>query len=280
MITDYILTRMSGIRVRDIIDILLVAILIYKMIKMLRGTRAEQLSKGIIFLLVLTYVSGELEIYTVNWILTNLMTLGLVAILIVFQPELRRGLEYLGRRSTFRRSLGAPSKKKSKVVGEISAAVASLSRQKIGALIVIERQTGLNEIAETGTQIDGYVTSGLLINIFIPNTPLHDGAVIIKGDRVVAAACFLPLSDNQSISKELGTRHRAAIGMSERSDALSLVVSEETGSISIAEGGVISRHLDIPTLEDILQEVYDPNIEKGMDWLNKLGGGFDDEKEE
>lgn len=277
---DYIVTQMSGIRIRDIIDILLVAILIYNVIRMLRGTRAEQLSKGIIFLLVLTEVSNRLEIYTVNWILTNLMTLGMVAILIVFQPELRRGLEYLGRSSTFHKTIGSNGKHKSKVVGEISAAVASLSRQKIGALIVMEKQTGLNEIAATGTPVDGYVTTGLLINIFIPNTPLHDGAVIIKDDRIVAAACFLPLSDNQGISKELGTRHRAAIGMSEKSDSLSIIVSEETGSISIAENGKISRHLDIPTLEDILQELYDPNMDKNLDWLNKWGGGYDDKKQE
>lgn len=277
---DYIMTQISGIRVRDIIDILLVAILIYNVIRMLRGTRAEQLSKGIIFLLILTEVSNRLEIYTVNWILTNLMTLGMVAILIVFQPELRRGLEYLGRSSTFHKNLGSPTKQKSEIVGEISAAIASLSRQKIGALIVMEKQTGLNEIAETGTKIDGFVTSGLLINIFIPNTPLHDGAVIIKGDRIVAAACFLPLSDNQGISKELGTRHRAAIGMSERSDSMSIIVSEETGSISIAENGKISRHLDIATLEDILQELYEPTIERSMDWLGKWGGNYDNKKQE
>lgn len=275
----FLLTRASGIRIQDIADVLLVAILIYNVIKMLKGTRAEQLSKGIIFLLVLTQVSKKLEIYTVNWILNNLMTLGMVAILIVFQPELRRGLEYLGRRSTFKGVLGSSKTEKSQVVQELTEAIASLSRQKIGALIVLERQTGLNEIVDTGTRIDGYVSSALLINIFIPNTPLHDGAVIIKGDRVVAAACFLPLSDNQGISKELGTRHRAAIGMSERSDALCLIVSEETGSISIAEEGIISRHLDIPTLEGILEEHYKPALDKKVDWLNRFGGKQDEEGE-
>ncbi len=274
---DFFMSRVTGLRIRDFIDIFIVAVLIYNLIRMLRGTRAEQLSKGIIVLLILTQLSKALEIYTVNWLLTNFMTLGLVAILIVFQPELRRGLEFVGRTSSLRKAFGsrAPSGEV-KTVREITDAIASLSRQKIGALIVLEQQTGLGEIADTGTRIDGYVSSGLLINIFIPNTPLHDGAVLIKGDRVVAAACFLPLSDSQQISKELGTRHRAAIGMSERSDSVSLIVSEETGAISIAQNGTISRHLDIATLEEILTDLYRPKIESIS--LPSRFGGHDEEK--
>ena len=248
------------ISIRDIIDITIIAIITYNALKLIKGTRAEQLSKGILVILVLTKLSEWFKLYTINWLLNNIMTWGFVAILIVFQPELRRGLEFIGRTSSLRNK-SSNKNDLPEVVKEITEAVASLSRQKIGALIIFQRKTGLNEIVETGTKVDGYVSSGLLINIFIPNTPPHDGAVIIKGDRVVAAACFLPLSDNANISKELGTRHRAGIGITERSDALALMVSEETGSISIAEDGVISRYLDIPTLEKILGDMYNPSID-------------------
>lgn len=240
-------------------DILIVAVVIYKLFTLIKETRAEQLIKGIGVLLVLTKVSEWLELYTINWILANAMTVGTLAILIVFQPELRRGLEYIGRSRFFSKSLiEIRGESMSRVVDEIVEATASLSRQKIGALMVLERQTGLNEVVETGTKIGGTVTSDLLINIFIPNTPLHDGAVIIKDDIIKAAACFLPLTDSSTVSKELGTRHRAAIGISERSDSLSIVVSEETGAISIAENGVISRYLDSKTLRQILLDMYKP----------------------
>lgn len=240
-------------------DVLIVAMVIYKLYKLLRETRAEQLAKGIVVLLVLTYVSEWMELYTINWILNNAMTVGTLALLIVFQPELRRGLEYIGRSRFFTKSfIEIRGESLSNVVDEIVEAVASLSRQKIGALIVMERQTGLNEVVETGTRIDGLVTSDLLINIFIPNTPLHDGAVIIKDDKIKAAACFLPLTDNSGLSKELGTRHRAALGISERSDGLAIIVSEETGAISTAENGSIARYLDTKTLHQILTDMYKP----------------------
>lgn len=253
----------TNIRIRDIIDILLVAVLIYKLFTLIKETRAEQLTKGIVTLLLLTKISDWLELFTINWILNKAMTVGTLAILIVFQPELRRGLEYIGRGSYFTKSfVEMRGENFSKTVNEIVDATASLSRQKIGALIVLERKTGLNEVAETGTEINGLVSSNLLINIFIPNTPLHDGAVIIKEDRIKAAACFLPLTDNSDLSKELGTRHRAAIGISERSDSLALIVSEETGAISIAESGKIARHLDTKTLEQILLNMYKPKEDK------------------
>ncbi|MGN9165728.1 diadenylate cyclase CdaA [Tissierellaceae bacterium HCP3S3_D8] len=248
---------------RDVIDILLVAVILYKLFTLIKETRAEQLTKGIVVLLVLTKLSEWAELLTINWILANAMTLGALAILIVFQPELRRGLEYIGRSRFLTKSLiEIRGESLSKVVEEIVEAAASLSRQKIGALIVIERQTGLNEVADTGTKINGLVSSDLLINIFIPNTPLHDGAVIIKDDRIKAAACFLPLTDNTGLSKELGTRHRAALGISERSDSLSIIVSEETGAISVAENGTISRYLDTKTLTQILLDMYKPDADK------------------
>ena len=256
---QYIKDLFLNIRIRDIFDILIVAMAFYKILMLIRETRAEQLTKGIFMLFALTKVSEWLELYTLNWILDTTMTVGLIAILIVFQPELRRGLEYIGRSRFFTKSfMEIKSESLSEVFNEIVDAVASLSRQKIGALIVIERETGLSEVVETGTRIDGKVSSDLLINIFIPNTPLHDGAVIIKDDKIKAAGCFLPLTDNMSLSKDLGTRHRAALGISERSDCLAIVVSEETGSISIAERGSLARYLDSKTLKQILIDMYKP----------------------
>jgi len=248
-----------NLRVRDIIDILIVALVFYKLFMLIRETRAEQLTKGIFALFVFTKLSEWLELYTINWLLKQVMTVGTLAILIVFQPELRRALEYIGRSRFFTKSfVEVKDENISQVVEEIVEAVASLSRQKIGALIVIERKTGLSEIIETGTKIDGKVSSDLLINIFIPNTPLHDGAVIIKEDMIKAAGCFLPLTDNMSLSKDLGTRHRAALGISEKSDGLAIVVSEETGAISIAENGSLARYLDTKTLRQILIDMYKP----------------------
>lgn len=258
---DRILNYFSLIGIRDIIDITIVALFIYFVLKLIRGTRAEQLARGILVILVLFKISQVLQLHTVNWLMYNLIALGFMAILIVFQPELRRGLEFLGRSSSIRNNFSSKKETIPITVQEICDAVASLSRQKIGALIIFERQTGLNEIIETGTEIDGLISSGLLINIFIPNTPLHDGAVIVKGEKIIAAACFLPLSDSTSISKELGTRHRAGIGITEKSDCLALMVSEETGSISIAENGVISRYLDLETLQSILLNLYSPAVE-------------------
>lgn len=254
---------LSNVRMRDVIDIVIVALVFYKLFTLIKETRAEQLTKGIFVLLVLTKISEWLELFTINWILNNAMTVGTLALLIVFQPELRRGLEYIGRSRLLSKSLiEIKGESLTEVVEDILEAVASLSRQKIGALIVLERQTGLNEVAQTGTSIDGFVSSDLLINIFIPNTPLHDGAVIIKENKIKAAACFLPLTENSGLSKELGTRHRAALGISERSDSISIVVSEETGGISIAENGSIARHLDIKTLKAILTDMYKPDEDK------------------
>lgn len=252
-------TVFSNLRIADLIDIIIVAAVFYKLFKLIRETRAEQLTKGIFALFIFAKVSGLLKLYTIKWILESATTVGVIALPIIFQPELRRGLEYIGRSRFFTKSfLEIKGESLSRTVDEIVEACASLSRQKIGALIVLERQTGLNEVVETGTKINGEVSSNLLINIFIPNTPLHDGAVIIKEDIIKAAACFLPLTENMNLSKELGTRHRAALGISERSDSLSIIVSEETGAISIAENGTIARHLDSQTLKQILTDMYKP----------------------
>ena len=256
-VPDYFFHAITNIRIQDIIDILVIAVIIYKILDFLRETRAEQLIKGIAILLVLTEVSKWMQLYTVNYLLSNFLTVGAFAIIVVFQPELRRGLEHLGRSRIFPKNiLDLQKTDASDTVEAITSAVASLARQKIGAIIVIERSVGLKDLIETGTTIDGLVTPELLINIFIPNTPLHDGAVIIRHNKVVAAGCFLPLSDNMTINKEMGTRHRAALGISEKSDSLSIVVSEETGVISIAEAAQISRYLDVETLEGILKRIY------------------------
>ncbi len=268
-----------NVGIRDIIDILIVAVLFYKLFSLIKETRAEQLMKGIVAFFVFAKVSEILKLYTINWILEKTMTVGVIAILIMFQPELRRGLEHLGRSRFFTKSLlDIRAENMNKKVDEIVNAAASLSRQKIGALIVFERETGLKDIIETGTKIEGLVSSDLLINIFIPNTPLHDGAVIIKDDIIKAAACFLPLTENKNLSKELGTRHRAALGISERSDILAVVVSEETGAISVTENGEISRYIDTQTLKQILTNMYnkkEKNEEKMANWGNK-----DDEQRE
>lgn len=272
---EFIKGLFINLRLKDIVDIFIVAMAFYKLFKLIRETRAEQLTKGIIALFVFTKVSDWLQLYTVYWILDKTMTVGILALIIVFQPELRRALEYIGRSNFFTKSfIEIKDESLSQLVEEIVEAVASLSRQKIGALIVIERTTGLSEVIETGTRIDGKVSSDLLINIFIPNTPLHDGAVIVKEDIIKAAGCFLPLTENTSLSKDLGTRHRAALGISEKSDSLSIIVSEETGAISIAENGSLARYLDTKTLRQILMDMYKPKDQKSTfiaKWRRKDG---------
>lgn len=242
---------------KDLFDMALVAFVFYKLYTLIRETRAEQLIKGILVLLIATQASEWLQLHVINWILRNTIQVGLIALLIVFQPELRRALEYIGRTRFLTKSIiDIEDEEIRMAVEEIVEAMGSLSRQKIGALLVILNETGLNEVLETGTIINGKVSRGLLINIFIPNTPLHDGAAVIKKNEILAAGCLLPLTENQNLSKELGTRHRAGIGISERSDAIAVIVSEETGAISIAENGKIKRFLDIDTLRNHLLKIY------------------------
>jgi diadenylate cyclase len=262
---DQVIEIFSNIGIRDIIDMTIVAVVFYKLYMLIRETRAEQLIKGLLILLVATKLSEWAKLYVINYILKNTMTLGLIALLIVFQPELRRALEYLGRSRLLSKSIVELADEESdRKTKEITDAVASLSRQKIGALIILERETGINDVIETGTIIEGKISSSLLINIFIPNTPLHDGAVVIRGDKIMAAGCFLPLSENPGLSKELGTRHRAGIGITESSDAIAIMVSEETGAISVANRGKLSRFLDIDTLSTIIKDAYDADQNKSL----------------
>lgn len=251
-----------NIRLLDILDILIVAAVLYKLIKIIRGTRAVQLIQGLAVIFIAAAISRWLELYTINWLLRNTITLILVALPIVFQPELRRALEQLGRGKLLTEPINFLGKEDDRDLQQIAKAIVlavmSLARSKTGALIVMERKTGLSDFVETGVAIEGVVSTELLGNIFVPNTPLHDGAVIIRGDRIAAAGCFLPLTENPDLNKNLGTRHRAALGVSEETDALVIVVSEETGIISIAENGFLKRFIDEETLTTILQNLYRP----------------------
>lgn len=239
----------------SIIDVLIVAFVIYRLMLLIKGTRAVQLIKGLVVLLVATALASLFNLYTMSWLLKQAMTALVVALPIVFQPELRRALEKLGSGKFLARTsltTGTGEANRAKIIAEITRSAAVLSKNRTGALIVLERDTGLEEHVDTGVKIDGIVSAEFLVNLFIPKTPLHDGAVIIRGGRVVAAACFLPLSENPNLTSELGTRHRAGIGITEISDAVAVIISEETGIVSVAVEGAITRNLDEAGLQDRL----------------------------
>lgn len=238
-----------------LVDITVMSYLLYRIIILVRGTRAVQLFKGILALVIATSVSRWLGLVTINWFLKNVQAMLIVALPVVFQPELRRALEQIGRGRIFPTSEMVSGEDTLSAVGEITKAVEILSRNKTGALIVLERKTGLNDVIETGIRMEALVTSELLVNVFVPNTPLHDGASIIRGNRVMAAACFLPLTESPDISPDLGGRHRAALGIAEQTDALAIVVSEETGAVSLAYSAKIMRGLDSATLRELLESL-------------------------
>ena len=246
-----------GFGITDIIDILIVAFVIYKLMGLIKQTRAQQLMKGVIVLVAAAFFSGLFNLHTLNWILNGAVTLGAVAILVVFQPELRRALEYMGRSKFIKAPLKQMDKEKGKqITSHIVRAVENFSKDRVGALIVFEKETILSDIMESGTIVDAEISEQLLGNIFYEGSPLHDGAVIIRDGRLYAAGCVLPLTRSNTISKELGTRHRAGIGITENSDALTIIVSEETGIISMASEGQLSRFLDIKTVEKTLLNMY------------------------
>lgn len=242
--------------IQHVVDILVVAFVLYKLLLLIRETRAEQVLKGLAILLLVTYLSEVLQFSTIYWILKNTATVGVIALLIVFQPELRRALEQIGRGQLLDRLFLHDDQDFTRLINEVVHSVQHLAKTKTGALIVLERKTGVNEVIETGVKIDGELSEALIENIFFENSPLHDGAVIIRGDRIAAAGCFLPLTENSNISKQLGTRHRAALGISEISDAIAIVVSEETGVISIANNGKLTRYLDSKALREMLKKAY------------------------
>ncbi len=247
IINDYRLS-IPGIVFTDIIEIIILAFLIYHVVKWIKNTRAWALVKGLVVIMIFWLVAVIFQLNVVIWIISNTIDVGIIAILIVFQPELRKALEQLGKKNIVRSILIFDESKdevfSDYTLNEIIRATFELARNKTGALIVIEEETPLNEFESTGIAIDSVISSQLLINIFEINTPLHDGAVILRGNRIVAATCYFPLSDNTQLSKELGTRHRAGVGVSEISDCLTIIVSEETGKVSIAKEGKLIRNVD------------------------------------
>lgn len=245
-----------ALKITDVIDIVVMTFIIYRLIMSVRETRAAQLVKGLVVILVFSKIAQVLNLYTVNWLISNIFTVGLMIVIVVFQPELRRAFEKIGRSNNFLNLAKIRNKDYELKTDEIVNAVSSMARQKIGALIVLENESSLKEISETGTYLNAEITSELLINIFFPNSPLHDGAVIIKEEKIVTAGAILPLSDNFNISKELGTRHRAALGMSEKSDAFIIVVSEETGVVTTVHKGELSRNIDSETLKQSLNNLF------------------------
>ncbi len=248
---------------RNIADVAIMTVLIYHLIKLLIRTRASAVFKGVGIVLVVAWFSDALQLSALNWLLQQLISMGVLLLVIMFQPELRRGLEQIGRSNWSRHMFTTARKQRTRemenLVQEIVKALNNMARKRVGALIVVERHTGLGDIIDSGTVIDAEISAALLENIFEPNTPLHDGAVILRGERIVAAGCILQLTDDHSLSRELGTRHRAAIGITEATDAVSLIVSEETGIISMARDGKLTRYLDTKSLTILLTELFMPD---------------------
>ncbi|MBQ0004852.1 MAG: diadenylate cyclase CdaA [Clostridiales bacterium] len=278
---DNLMSVLMSIRVTDVIDIAIVAYLIYKVLEFIRETRAQQLLRGVFLLVVVFFASDLLNLNLLNWLLKSLLTMGLFAVVVIFQPELRRGLEKVGRKfftaSQFRDGDDEPAMG---VVEEIVDACEEFSKTRTGALIVIEKDTRLNELLEKGAEVDAKISARLLGNLFYEGSPLHDGAVIIRGTRILAASCVLPLTEKKDIGRNLGTRHRAGLGLSEVSDALVIIVSEESGAISVAENGSLKRFVDVKALEKLLLEIYVPAEKVSRNKFFRffgLGGGDRDE---
>ncbi len=239
----------------DLLDILIIAVLIYFLTRFANNTRTIQVVKGLGILVAVNYISSLIGFTALSWVLQTILNNGVVLLIVIFQPEFRRVLEQLGRGAHVERREEDRSEEE-RIVQEITACLLRLSRRRVGALIVFEQNTGLKDVTETGVALNARISGALLENIFEPNTPLHDGAVIICGTEVCSAACVLALSESNSLSQDLGTRHRAALGISEQTDARVLIVSEETGIISMAKNGRLSRHLDEDALKRILNEMY------------------------
>jgi len=264
-----------SIKITDVIDIAIVAFLLYKMFGFIRETRAQQLFRGVLLIVGVFLLSEVFDLSLLNWLMTRLITVGLIAVVILFQPEIRRVLEQLGRRGMLTKQFRDIGKEEIyATVHKLVDAVDDFSSTRTGALMAIECETMLTDIIETGVIVDAEISVRLLGNLFYEGSPLHDGAVIIRGSRVHAASCVLPLTDRASIGKNLGTRHRAGVGLSEVSDAFVIIVSEETGAISVARNGTLRRFLDLKTLEKMLLDIYIPSKEE-TDIISRIlkGGG-------
>lgn len=256
------LSRVSGIRWTDIVEIIIISFLLYHILVWIKNTKAWSLLKGILVITVFILIAAYFEMNTILWIVENMFGVAVTAVVVILQPELRKAVEELGRKNIISAiipfELGRTLEEgrfSDKTINEIAKACVEMGKVKTGALIVVEQDQSLTEYERTGIDVDGIVTSQLLINIFEHNTPLHDGAVIVRGNRIVSATCYLPLSDNMRLSKDLGTRHRAGVGISEVTDSLTVIVSEETGKISVAYGGNLERSLNGDTLKEKLRTI-------------------------
>ena len=272
-------SRMSGIRWTDIVEIIILSFLIYHILVWIKNTKAWSLLKGILVIAVFILFAAYFEMNTILWIVNNLFSVAVTAVVVILQPELRRAVEELGRKNIISSIIPITvgrgpegGRFSDKTINEIVKACVEMGRARTGALIVMEKDESLTDYERTGIEIDGVVTSQLLINIFEHNTPLHDGAVIVRGDRVTSATCYLPLSDNMRLSKELGTRHRAGVGISEVTDSLTIIVSEETGKISVAYGGDLERNVDAERLRarlSALQNKSEEDSRKRIVWKGR-----------
>ena len=259
------------IRITDLIDILIVAVIIYELLLLTRHTRGSALLKGLFLLLIIALLSNLLGLVSLNWLLRAILQNGALVLVILFQPEFRKALERMGRSRVFRKgSIKGIDEERDTIISEIIQTIMDLSKRRVGALIVFEQQTGLQDVIETGTRLNAEISAPLLENIFEPNTPLHDGAVVIREREIMAAACILPLAEASGVSRELGTRHRAALGISENTDAIVLVVSEETGIVSMAKDGTLTRPLTVKALEEILNDIYSARKSKILTFLKTL----------
>ena len=265
--TNFTNFHMPDIRGTDIVEILIIAFLVYHMLVWMRNTRIWSLMKGIVVIVIFIIIAALFNMNTILWIVQNVLSIAVIAVVVVLQPELRRALEQLGRKNFLSGIFpfdisGGEGRFSDRTIDEIARACVEMAKVRTGALIVIEQEHSLAEYEQTGIEVDAIVTSQLLINIFEHNTPLHDGAVIVRGNRITAATCYLPLSDNMNIGKELGTRHRAGVGVSEVTDSLTIIVSEETGKISVAYGGVLDRSLDSEKHKDRLRKIQNKTEEE------------------
>ncbi len=261
-IAETYLSRISGIRIADIVEIIILSFLLYHILVWVKNTRAWSLLKGVLVIAVFVLLAEYFEMTTILWIVQNLFSVAVMAIVVILQPELRKAVEELGRKNIISSIMPFEIGKKpgegrfsDKTINEIAKACVEMGKVKTGALIVVQQDQPLDEYERTGIEVDGIVTSQLLINIFEKNTPLHDGAVIVRGNRVTSATCYLPLSDNMALSKDLGTRHRAGVGISEATDSMTVIVSEETGKISVAYGGNLDRNLSGDALKEKLKAI-------------------------
>ena len=269
------------IRIIDVLDILIVAVIVYELLLLTRHTRGSALLKGLFLLLIIALMSNLFGFISLNWLLRAILQNGAVVLVVLFQPEFRKALERMGRTRLFQKN-GRKSMNEEcdLIISEIIQSIMDLSKRRVGALIVFEQHTGLQDVIETGTRLNAEISAPLLENIFEPKTPLHDGAVVIRDSEIMAAACILPLAEASGVSRELGTRHRAAVGITENTDAIVLVVSEETGIVSMAKDGQLTRPLTVKTLEEVLNGIFTTKESKVFSFLQSLKEGAEGEENE